>query len=325
MTKPDGGAARAQAVRKPYNGRMNIRNRILVVGSLNMDLVVTVETHPKPGDTVLGGDTRTIPGGKGANQAAAASKAGGDVAMLGLVGSDAYGEALKDALREAGVDVGFVETFEGPSGVALITVDADGQNMIVVSPGANGKLTSERFQEEMLHGAALVMMQLEIPLETVQTVAAAAAARGVPVLLNPAPAQPLPNELLQKIKYLVVNEGEAALLSDLKVTDAESALAAARSLRERGAETVVVTLGARGLVWSSNNGEGALEAHKVKIIDTTAAGDAFCGAFAVALAQGRGLGPALRFANAAGALATTEEGAQPSLPTKEEIEAFLRG
>ena len=302
---------------------MEYGHPILVVGSLNMDLVVTVQTHPKPGDTVLGGDTRTVPGGKGANQAAAAAKAGGNVAMLGLVGSDAYGEALKDALREAGVDVGFVGAVEGPSGVALITVDADGQNMIVVSPGANGKLTPERFHEGMLHGVSLVMMQLEIPLSTVQTVAAAAAARNVPVLLNPAPAQPLSDELLQKIKYLVVNEGEAALLSGSDVRDAESALAAAQSLRKRGADTVVVTLGARGLAWSGGDGEGRLEPHSVKAVDTTAAGDAFCGAFAVALAEGRGLWSALRFANAAGALATTKEGAQPSLPTREEIETFL--
>ncbi len=302
---------------------MKKSNRILVVGSLNMDLVVLVETHPKPGDTVLGGDTRTIPGGKGANQAAAASKAGGRVAMLGLVGSDAYGEALREALQEAGVDVGLVDTAKGPSGVALITVDADGQNMIVVSPGANGKLTPERFEEKMLDGAALVMMQLEIPLETVQAVAEAAAAHGVPVLLNPAPAQPLSDKLLQKIKYLVVNEGEAALLSSLEVKDAESALTAAQSLCERGVETVVVTLGARGLVWSGGDGEGMLEAHNVRAIDTTAAGDAFCGAFAVALAEERGLELSLRFANAAGALATTKEGAQPSLPTREEIEGLL--
>ncbi len=300
-------------------------NRILVVGSLNMDLVVTVETHPKPGDTVLGGDTRTIPGGKGANQAAAASKAGGDVAMLGLVGSDAYGDALREALREAGVDTERVRTVEGLSGVALITVDADGQNMIVVSPGANGKLSPKDFEEGMLDGAALVVMQLEIPLPTVQTVAEAAAALGVPVLLNPAPAQPLADELLSKIRYLVVNEGEAALLSGSSVTDAESALAAAQSLRERGAEKVVVTLGARGLVWSSDDGEGKLEPHNVKAIDTTAAGDAFCGAFAVALAEEKGLEPALRFANTAGALATTKEGAQPSLPTREEIEGLLEG
>ena len=298
-------------------------NRILVVGSLNMDLVVLVETHPKPGDTVLGGDTRTIPGGKGANQAAAASKAGGDVAMLGLVGSDAYGDALREALREAGVDVGFVGTVKGPSGVALITVDAGGQNMIVVSPGANGKLDPKDFEEGMLDGAALVMMQLEIPLGTVQSVAEAAAARGVPLLLNPAPARHLADELLQKIKYLVVNEGEAALLSGSGVTDAESALAAAQSLRKRGADTVVVTLGARGLVWSGGDGEEVLDAHNVKAIDTTAAGDAFCGAFAVALAEERGLELSLRFANAAGALATTKEGAQPSLPTRGEIEALL--
>ena len=298
-------------------------NRILVVGSLNMDLVVLVEAHPRPGDTVLGGDTRTIPGGKGANQAAAAAKAGGKVAMLGLVGSDAYGEALREALREAGVDVGLVDTAKGPSGIALITVDADGQNMIVVSPGANGKLSPERFEKGMLDGVVLVMMQLEIPLEAVQTVAEAAAKWDIPVLLNPAPAQPLSNELLQKVGYLVVNEGEAALLSSLEVKDVESALAAAQSLRERGADTVVVTLGARGLVWSGDDGEGMLEAHNVKAIDTTAAGDAFCGAFAVALAEGRGLELSLRFANAAGALATTKEGAQPSLPTREEIEGLL--
>lgn len=300
--------------------------RILVVGSLNMDLVVSVQRHPEPGDTVLGGDLQTFPGGKGANQAVAAAKAGGDTAMLGLVGSDTYGSTLLESLAKAGVDAKAIEQTSGPSGVALIAVDEGGENTIIVSPGANGKLTPERLSEvsldNLFSGVALVLMQLEIPLESVQRIAAEAHKRDIPVMLNAAPIQDLPDALIANLSYLVLNEGEAAFLSDIDVSDDASAREAARVLRARGIDAVIVTLGARGVVWSGDD-EAHLSAHQVEVVDTTAAGDAFCGALAARLANGYTLGDALRFANAAGALAASKEGAQPSLPSRGEIEGAL--
>lgn len=288
-----------------------------------MDLVVEVERQPQPGDTVLGGDAQTFPGGKGANQAAAAAKAGGQVVMLGCVGSDGYGQTLRNTLSGFGVDVAHIETVAGASGLALITVDTSGQNMIVVSPGANGHFKAEDAHEPLLQDAALLVMQLEIPLATVTELAELARRYEVPVLLNPAPAQALDDALLSKVSYLVTNQGEAEALSGRKIGGADSAIEAAEALKERGCETVVITLGGDGLVWASGNEDGYLPAHKVEVVDTTAAGDAFCGALAVKLAEGCELGEAVRFANAAGALATTKEGAQPSLPASEAILALL--
>lgn len=298
---------------------------ILVVGSINMDLVVQVERHPKPGDTVLGGDTATHPGGKGANQAAAAARAGGNVIMRGLVGSDGYGEKLKEALQAAGVNTTRIDTVEGSSGLAFITVDAAGENMIVVSPGANGKLTPEQVSAELLNGIALIVMQLEVPFETVLHVAQLAHTRGIPVMLNPAPARDLPDTLMTRLAYLVVNEGEASLLSGIDVRDASSAMQAAQLLHTRGAKHVVVTLGGAGLVWFEGEHHGFMPAHEVEVVDTTAAGDAFCGALGAHLAEGSTFQEALRFANAAGALTVTKAGAQPSLPSREEIQVFVTG
>jgi ribokinase len=277
-----------------------------------MDLVVKVARQPSPGETVLGGDLATYPGGKGANQAVAAARAGGVVQMVGLVGDDTFGPQLRANLQSCGVDTRHLGTCDGPSGVALITVDEQGQNMIVVSPGANGSVTPEHVPLEVLRGAALVVLQLEIPLDTVRYVIREA---GVPVLLNPAPAQPVP---LDGIRYLVLNETEAALLSGVS-----EPRAAARALRAKGVGTVIVTLGGEGVCWLDAAGEGSLPAHRVKVVDTTAAGDAFCGALAVRLAEGAPLVDAVRFANAAGAVAVTRAGAQPGLGTRAEIEALL--
>ena len=296
--------------------------RVLVVGSLNMDLVVQVEVQPRPGDTVLASDVATFPGGKGANQAAAAAKAGGHVRMLGRVGTDDHGQALKSALETAGVDTGFVTEVEGQSGLAFITVDAGGENMIVVSSGANRHLALETVLDEHFDGVAVVLMQLESPLETVARAAELAQKRDILVVLNAAPARDLPADLLKNVTHLVVNEGEAGFLVGTKVADAASAQTAGEGLLERGVGNVVVTLGGEGVVWVGESA-GRLGAHRVQVVDTTAAGDAFCGALAVKLAEGASLAETVRFANAAGALATTKKGAQPSLPSRAAVEKLL--
>ncbi len=305
----------------------NAQSGVVVLGSLNMDLVVQVEHQPRPGDTVLGGDLATFPGGKGANQAAAAARAGGAVRMVGRVGSDAYGRQLGEALAALGIDTGAVPSHQGPSGVALITVDAAGENMIVVSPGANGRLASDELQAAHLEAAAVLLIQLEIPLETIIRAAALARHHGKVTILNAAPVQALPEPLLANLDVLIANEGEAELLSGVSRQDHDNlgdfAEAATAALLTRGPRAAVVTLGGEGLVWRDSSGTGRQPAHTVEVIDTTAAGDAFCGALAARLAEGAPLAEATRFANAAGALATTRLGAQPSLPDRPHIEALL--
>jgi len=287
-----------------------------------MDLVVQVKQHPQPGDTVLGSDTQVFPGGKGANQAVAAAKAGGLVRMVGRVGNDTYGSQLTSSLAGAGVETDFLTEHNGPSGIAYITVSEDGENTIVVSSGANRQLLPKHLDDAAFKDAAALLMQLESPLETVVAAAQKAAELTVPVILNAAPAQLLPDNLLQNIDYLIVNEGEAEALSGMQVNDRKTAFHAAKSLQEQGADHVIVTLGAAGVVWVGE-GQGEHSAFSVEVVDTTAAGDAFCGAFAVKLGEGASLTETVRFANAAGALATTLSGAQPSLPSRASIESLL--
>lgn len=300
-----------------------MKHSIIVVGSLNMDLVVTVPHHPKPGESVLGSSCTTYPGGKGANQAVAAARVGSNVQMLGLVGDDAFGGQLRANLEVNGVNVSQVRTVPGPSGIALITVDAQGENTIVASLGANNLLLPDRIPVDVLTTAKIILMQLEMPVETVQFVTETAAAKEIPVLLNAAPVEPLPDPLLQGIHYLIVNESEATLLSEVVVRTQDDALTAAQRLRQRGIQTAIITLGNRGVIWSGPESEGHLPAHQVDVVDTTAAGDAFCGGFAACLAEGLPLESALKFANAAGAIAITRPGAQPSLGNRAEIESLL--
>lgn len=300
-----------------------MRRSLVVIGSLNLDLVVTVAQPPRPGETVLGGDYTTFPGGKGANQAVAAARAGAATAMVGLVGQDTFGEQLQTALEVEEVDVTHVQTIPGPSGIALITVDQQGQNQIVVSPGANASLTCDRIPQTLLQSASLILLQLEIPLATVARVIQQAQEFGVPVLLNPTPVQPLGLELIAGVTYLVVNQPEAAALTKLTVETPAQALAAAQVLHQQGPPVVIVTLGEQGVIWVSSHGQGQLPAYSVTVQDTTAAGDAFCGALAAQLVAGVGIEPAIAFANAAGAIAVTRVGAQPSLGTYQEISHLL--
>lgn len=295
---------------------------IVVVGSINMDLVVRAPRHPLPGETILGSSFATFPGGKGANQAVAAARLGqpGQVRMVGRVGADEFGETLLSTLRREGVDTRFVWPTQAiSSGLALITVSDAGQNNIVVVPGANGRLTPQDVQsaEAAFEGAGVVLLQLEIPLETAAAAAQLARVHGARVVLNPAPARELPTDFLDLMDILVPNEHELALLTGQpERTQAARALVTAR-------RAVVVTLGGQGVWGVTSQGEWQVAPYVVPVVDTTAAGDAFVGALGVAITEGKNLYEAARFGNAAGALAVTQAGAQPSLPTRAALEEFL--
>ncbi|HJW84615.1 MAG TPA: ribokinase [Anaerolineae bacterium] len=298
---------------------------IVVVGSLNMDLVVRSPRHPQPGETIIGGEFRTFPGGKGANQAVAAARLGGAVTMIGRVGADAFGDALIDTLARDRVDTAHVlRDGESPTGVALITVAAaTGQNTIVVASGANARVTPGDVDaaQAAFEGASVLLLQLECPLPAVARAIELAKKRGVRVVLNPAPAQPLDPALLSGVDYLIPNQSELALLTG--VQDTHAVREAAQRLQAAGVRQVIVTLGEEGALIVEAGGETRLPAYRVQAVDTTAAGDAFVGAFAVALLEGRSTREAALWGNAAGALAVTRAGAQPSLPTRAELETFL--
>jgi len=299
---------------------------VAVVGSLNMDLVARAARIPQPGETVIGGEFRNVPGGKGANQAVAAARLGAQVSMVGRVGRDAFAGPLLDSLAADGIDHTFViQDPHAATGVALIVVDDAGENSIVVASGANMRLspTDVDAAETAIAGADALLLQLESPLETVTRAAELARAHGVTVILNPAPARPLPVELLALVDVLIPNESETALLTGMPVGDQAEAEAAAGALRTMGVGTVILTLGQRGALLAREGETVMCPAFDVTPVDTTAAGDAFVGGFAVALAEGRTLSEATRWGNGAGALATTKLGAQPSLPTRQELETLL--
>ena len=295
---------------------------IVVVGSINMDLVVRAPRHPQPGETILGTDFQTFPGGKGANQAVAAARLGGQVKMVGRVGNDSFGESLLNTLQQDRVDTSTVLRTEGiASGVAFITVADTGQNNIVVVPGANALLKPEDIQaaRSVFEGASVVLLQLEIPLATAKEAIHVAREYGARIILNPSPAQSLGSELLAQVDYLMPNEYELSLLTGM-----QPGSIAADMLKSLGIRCLIVTLGADGVLVLEDEYSYHIQPHRVPVIDTTAAGDAFAGAFAVALSEGRTTQSAAAYGNAAGALAVTEAGAQPSLPTREILDNFLR-
>ncbi len=294
---------------------------IVVVGSLNMDLVVRVARHPRMGETLLGGEFHTFPGGKGANQAVAAARLGAPVRMIGRVGRDAFGSALLATAQNDRVDTTYIQKDpDAASGVALITVSEDGQNTIVVAAGANGRLSAEDVYaaEAAFADAGAVVMQLEIPLPAVEAAARLGRKYGAATILNPAPAQPFSAELLALSDYLVPNQPELRLLSGQ--ADLEDGI---QTLLDAGVTNLIVTLGEKGVRWASAQQKIYIPAFNVRAVDTTAAGDAFVGAFAAGLAEGRSVEEALQRGCAAGALAVTRAGAQPSLPTRAEVDAFL--
>jgi len=295
---------------------------VVVVGSLNMDLVARAPRLPVPGETLLGGSFATVPGGKGGNQAVAAARLGARTAMIGCVGDDAFGRELRARLEGDGVDCRGLREAPGlSSGVALIVVDDAGRNGIVVVSGGNGQLAPADVDrhESLIGGARVVALQLETPLATVEHAARRAQALGKTVVLNPAPAQALPPALVACAEYLVPNEIEAAMLSGIPVDSIESAAEAARALRARGAGNVLVTLGERGVVAVTARGVRHHPAEKVRAVDTTAAGDTFIGGFCAALVRGRSLEEAIGFAQSAAAISVTRPGAQTSIPFEREV------
>jgi len=299
---------------------------ILVVGSSNTDMTIKMDRIPRPGESITGGQFSTAAGGKGANQAVAAARAGGRVTFVGRVGNDVFGEERVAGLAGDGINVDHVvRDPDSPSGVALIFVGKNGENCIGIAAGANEKLTSDDVlnAKREFEGASALIMQLETPLETLQTAAELAAQAGARVILNPAPARELPDVLLKYVSILTPNETEAELLTGIKVDSASEAQEAAGNLIARGVETVIITLGARGAFIANAAGSQLVSGFKAEAVDTTAAGDTFNGALAVALAEGQALEQAVRFANAAAAISVTRAGAQPSAPRREEIESFL--
>ncbi|MFQ5421230.1 MAG: ribokinase [Anaerolineae bacterium] len=293
-----------------------------VVGSLNMDLVTRAPRIPIPGETVIGGDLETVPGGKGANQAVAAARLGVQVSMVGHVGTDVFAQQLKENLAADGIDQRFVTAVPGASGVALIVVDNAGQNSIVVAPGANAALTPADVDAAAaaIQSAGVLLLQLETPPATVQRAAQIAHDAGVTVILNPAPAQPLPPKLLALVDILIPNESETAALTGLPTGNQEQIEAAAAHLRQSGVGTVILTLGERGALLARPDETVLIPAFPVnRVVDTTAAGDAFVGGVATVIAEGKSLHEAIVTGNAAGALAVTKAGAQPSLPMRAEV------
>jgi ribokinase len=305
---------------------MNSNARILVVGSSNTDMIIQLQRLPRPGETLLGGQFSIAAGGKGANQAVAAARAGGQVTFIARVGRDMFGDQALAGLAQAGINVDHVvRDPTEPSGVALIFVARNGQNSIAVAAGANARLCPAdlRRASQVFASAQVLLMQLETPLSTVQAAARLAAAHGVQVILNPAPARPLPASLLRTVSVLTPNETEAELLTGVRVNNLAGARQAARWLRARGPQSVIITLGPRGAWVATAQAEFHVPSFKVKAVDTTAAGDVFNGALAVALAEGRPWPEAVRFANAAGALSVTKLGAQPSAPTRRQVLRLL--
>jgi len=298
---------------------------IVVFGSINMDLVVRTPRLPTPGETLTGHTFFTAPGGKGANQAVACARLGAPTRMVGRVGDDLFGEQLRASLRSFGVQDDGVLTTPGPSGVALIAVDDLAENTIVIVPGANGSVSIADIPrlEAVLDGARILLVQLEVPIETVVAAARAAHTRGVTVILDPAPALPLPDELYALADIITPNEHEAATLTGIAVRDDQGAIAAARALIARGARRVAIKLGARGALTADTEGEQFWSSFTVTPVDTVAAGDAFNGGLAVALSEGRSFDEAIRWGLAAGALSVTRHGAQPSMPERNEVLTLL--
>ena len=300
-------------------------NKILVVGSTNTDMVVKTDHLPRPGETVLGGTFFMNPGGKGANQAVAIARLGGMVSFICKTGNDVFGHQSQQLFEEEGIDTSYLfSDSKHPSGVALITVDEQAENCIVVASGANANLTPVDLTKavEAIDQADYILMQLEIPLETVEFVAEMARKKNKKVILNPAPARKLSSSLLSNLYMITPNETEAEIISGVKITDEASACEAAKVISDMGVKCIIITLGSKGAFVYADSVTQMISAFKVKAVDTTAAGDVFNGALTVALAENKTLEDSVRFACKASAIAVTRIGAQSSAPYRNEVDVF---
>jgi ribokinase len=300
---------------------------IVVVGSSNTDMIIKLERIPRPGETVLGGEFSIAPGGKGANQAVSAARAGGNVVFIARVGDDIFGEKAVKGFIQDGINVNYIiPDKNAPSGVALIFVDKKGENSIAVAPGSNANLSPDDIKKasDVMAESLIMLIQLEIPIETVKTAVEVAYENKVSVILNPAPAQQLDDDLLKKIDIITPNETEVEILTGIKIEDGKSIEKAGNMLLEKGIKTVLITIGKRGVYIISKDFKGIIPSFDVKPVDTTAAGDVFNGVLAVALSENMSLKDAVRFSNAAAALSVTKLGAQTSAPFRAEIDSFLR-
>lgn len=299
--------------------------KILVVGSSNTDMVIKACHLPRPGETILGGSFFMNPGGKGANQAVTIARLGGQVTFICKTGSDIFGHQSQQLFEEEGINTSYIfSDSEHPSGVALITVDENAENCIVVASGANANLLPSDLNkaDEAIAEADLILMQLEIPMETVEYVAEQGHRLGKKVILNPAPAHPLSPSLLKHLYMITPNETEAEMISGIKITDEASAIEAAKVLVRMGVQNVIITLGSKGALAYCDKNVEMVPALKVEAVDTTAAGDVFNGALTVALSEGRSLPEAVRFACKASAISVTRVGAQSSVPYRNEVDIF---
>jgi len=302
------------------------RNKIVVVGSSNTDMVIKVKNLPRPGETVIGKEFYIAAGGKGANQAVAAARLGADVTFIAKVGKDMFGDMAIANFQEAGINTDFIFRDEkNPSGVALIFVDEKGENSIAVSPGSNANLVKENIKLAIdeIKKAVIMLIQLEIPIETVEYAVNVAKQHNVKIILNPAPARKLSDQLLKQVDVITPNESEAEVLTGLKVVDDISAAKAAEALIQKGVNNVVITLGERGAFLYTKSDNMLIPTKKVNAVDTTAAGDAFNGGLAFALGSGMSLKEAIHFANFVGAYSVTRKGAQPSMPNYDEVKRFM--
>jgi ribokinase len=298
---------------------------IVVVGSTNTDMVIKASHLPQPGETILGGTFFMSAGGKGANQAVAAARLGGSVLFIAKTGYDIFGKQSIELFEKEGIDVsGIQRDHYQPSGLALITVDDNGENCIVVAPGANAALTREDIDEvkAKIENASLLLVQLETPIETVEYVASIARSEKIKIILNPAPAAKLDDELLKKISIITPNQKEAEMLTGIKVTDQASAKRATEVLHNKGIDTVIITMGVMGAFVFHEGKHSMIPGHKVEVVDTTAAGDVFNGALVVALSEGKIMEDAVAFACKAAAISVTRLGAQASAPDRKEVEDF---
>ncbi|MEK6648199.1 MAG: ribokinase [Actinomycetota bacterium] len=298
---------------------------VFVLGSLNVDLVAYVKRLPDPGETVVGKEFLSFPGGKGLNQAIAVARSGSSVAMIGALGDDNHGEFLRKTLASEGINFQEVKTLEGATGVAIIEVDEKGQNRIIVIPGANSGINSDDVAKYLAENPPHILLaQLETPLAVIIEAFKTAKKNGTYTILNPAPAQILPKELLENTDLLIPNEHEASTLTGISIKTVKDAEEAANALRQMGAKEVVITLGENGSIYSTNTATIYQKAFSANVIDTTAAGDAFCGGLAASLDREVPFQQALKYASVAGGLATEIRGAVPSLPTRDIIQRFLQ-